>query len=180
MGTFSLLMLVVGLAIGAIVGLATRKPDIFRVERRSVIKAPAEALFARINDLRAWQAWSPWQRKDPAMRQVYSGPDAGLGATQAWEGNAQVGKGMMTIIESDPVHRVALRLAFEKPFKATNIVEFTLVPVGDDTEVIWSMHGPANLMTKIMDLLMNMDRMCGRDFEAGLANLKASFEGNPA
>ena len=110
------------------------------------------------------------------MKQVYSGPAVGIGSVQAWEGNNQVGKGQMSIIASEPTRKVDILLEFEKPFKARNTVEFTLMPEGQGTEVVWLMHGPANLMSKIMDLLMNMDKMCGRDFEAGLSNLKAVCE----
>lgn len=93
-----------------------------------------------------------------------------------WEGNKEVGVGTMTITETVPNSALTMRLDFEKPFKATNIAEFSLRPDGNATEVIWSLHGPAPLVTKIMDLLMNMDRMIGRDFEAGLANLKTIAE----
>lgn len=178
MGAFSLIALVLAIVVGSIFLLALRKPDVFRVERRAIINAPADDVFAQINSLRAWEAWSPWQKKDPTMKQVYSGPDSGVGAAQAWEGSGQVGKGQMTIIAAEPPRRIDLRLDFEKPFKANNIVEFTLAPTGNSTEVIWAMHGPANLVSKIMDVLMNMDRMCGRDFDAGLANLKAICERN--
>ena len=142
-----------------------------------MINAPAEAIFAQVNTIRAWEAWSPWQKRDPNMKQVYSGPASGVGATQAWEGNHQVGTGRMTIIESVPDQKVAFRLDFEKPFKANNIAELTLIRQGNGaTEIVWAMHGPATLFSTVLDLLMNMDRMCGRDFEAGLANLKAICE----
>lgn len=178
MGIGTILLLTVLAVIGAVLFLASRKPDIFRVERRVIIHAPADKVFAHINDLHAWETWSPWQKKDPAMKQVYSGSDAGVGAAQAWEGNNQVGKGSMTIIAAEPPRRIDLQLDFEKPFKANNIVEFTLTPTGNSTEIVWAMHGPANLVSKIMDVLMNMDKMCGRDFDAGLANLKAIAEHN--
>jgi len=38
------------------------------------------------------------------------------------------------------------------------------------------MHGPAPFMHNVMQVFMNMDRMIGRDFEAGLANLKKIAE----
>jgi Polyketide cyclase / dehydrase and lipid transport len=176
MGIGTSILLIILAILAVIILMAWQKPDVFRVERRARINAPADIVFNQINDLRAWEAWSPWQKKDPAMKQTYSGPDTGVGATQAWEGNSQVGKGQMTIIASESVSKVDLLLAFEKPFKARNTVELTLKPDSEGTEVIWAMHGPANLMAKVMDLLMNMDRMCGRDFEAGLANLKTICE----
>lgn len=177
MGIFGFLLLVLALIIGGILYLASKKPDVFRVERRASIKAPAAIVFAEINTIRAWEAWSPWQKKDPAMKQVYSGPAAGVGAAQTWEGNHQVGTGSMTIIESLADQKVAFQLEFLKPFKASNIAELTLQSEGNGTTVVvWGMHGSATLMSKVMDLLMNMDKMCGRDFDAGLANLKTICE----
>jgi hypothetical protein len=38
------------------------------------------------------------------------------------------------------------------------------------------MHGPAPFMSKVMQVFMNLDRMIGRDFEIGLANLKRQTE----
>jgi uncharacterized protein YndB with AHSA1/START domain len=170
-------LVIVVVAVDIVLFKAWRKPDIFRVERRAVINAPAEAIFAEVNTIRAWETWSPWQKRDPNIKQVYSGPASGVGAAQAWEGNREVGTGRMTIIESVPNQKVALQLDFEKPFKANNIAELTLTPQRNGgTEVIWTMHGPATLFSKVLDTLMNMDKMCGRDFEAGLANLKALME----
>lgn len=176
MSNFGLVLLVL---VGAICGLlfvASRKPDTFRVERRLRIAATPAAIFPHLNDLEAWQAWSPWARKDPNAKNTFGAVRAGKGASMRWEGNKEVGVGTMTITESAPDSSVTMRLDMEKPFKATNFAEFTLKPDGTSTEVIWSLHGPAPLMTKIMDLLMNMDRMIGRDFEAGLTNLKARVE----
>lgn len=83
----------------------------------------------------------------------------------------------MEILEATPPLRLKLRLDFIKPFEGHNLVEFILAPAGAATTVTWDMHGPANLMTKVMGLFMNMDQMIGKDFEAGLANLRARVEG---
>jgi hypothetical protein len=67
-------------------------------------------------------------------------------------------------------------LEFLKPFKATNIAEFTFSPQNDNTLVIWSMFGDKNFMFKAVHMLMNMDKMVGRDFEKGLAQMKQVVE----
>jgi hypothetical protein len=172
------LLLIVTLA-GAVLALVprlSRMPDTFRVERRIVLAAAPDAIFPYLDSLESWQLWSPWARKDPAMRTTYGPSRAGIGASMGWDGNNQVGKGNMSIVESRPHEAVAYRLEFEKPFRATNRASFTLTPVAGGTELVWAMEGPAPLMSKIMDLLMKMDRMVGRDFEAGLANLRGLVE----
>ena len=82
----------------------------------------------------------------------------------------------MEIAESVPSSKLTLKLNFEKPFKDNNIVNFTLTPVDGGTDVTWSMEGQNNFMSKIMQVFMDMDKMVGPDFEAGLANLKAAAE----
>src|SRR5258708_18081439 len=41
---------------------------------------------------------------------------------------------------------------------------------------VWDMQGPVPYVGKIMHVFINMDRMVGADFEAGLANLKTLAE----
>ena len=78
--------------------------------------------------------------------------------------------------KANPPARLVLALNFLKPFKASNVVEFSLEPQGDSTSLTWAMTGAVPFMFKIMHVLMNMDKMVGKDFEAGLANLKAVTE----
>jgi uncharacterized protein YndB with AHSA1/START domain len=166
-----------GIAIGAVLVMAARKPDNFQIQRAATIKAPPEAIFAYLNDFRKWVAWSPWEKKDPNLKRSYAGAASGVGAAYSWEGDKNVGAGGMKITESSPPSKLALNLDFTRPFEAHNIVEFTLVPQAGSTHLTWSMRGPTPFMAKIIHVFMNMDRMVGRDFEAGLASLKAAAEG---
>ncbi|HTE16185.1 MAG TPA: SRPBCC family protein [Burkholderiales bacterium] len=173
---FKTLAIVVAVLIAGVLMFAATKPDTFRVQRSAAIKAPPEKVFTLINDFKAWGAWSPWEKKDPAMKRTFGATTVGKGAHYAWEGNKNVGQGSMTITESAPSSKIALNLDFLKPFEAHNIVEFTLAVQGDTTNVTWTMHGPANFVSKLIQVFMSMDNMVGKDFEAGLANLKAAAE----
>ncbi len=168
--------IVIAVAIVGILVFAMTKPDTFRVQRAASIKAPPEKVFALINDFKAWGAWSPWEKKDSAMKRTFGATTAGKGAQYAWDGNKEVGQGSMEITEAVPSSKIALKLDFLKPFEAHNIVEFTLAAQGDTTTVTWVMHGPANFMSKLIQVFMNMDSMVGKDFEVGLANLKTAAE----
>lgn len=177
MDTFGYILLALGVAIAVVLFLASRQPDTFRIERKAVINTPMSTVFAQIDDLVAWQAWSPWAKKDPNAKATFGAITAGKGANFGWDGNRNVGKGQMTITESVPHERVVLRLDFVAPFKATNTAEFTLRSAGSGTEVTWAMFGHSNLMSKVMcGLFMDMDKMIGKDFETGLANMKAISE----
>ncbi len=167
-------IVVVGVT-GILIYAATR-PDTFRVQRSASITAPPDKIFALINDLHAWSAWSPYEKKDPAMKRTFAGAPAGKGAVYEWDGDKNVGKGRMEIIEAVPPSKAVIKLDFIKPFEGHNTAEFTLEPKGDGTIVTWAMYGPSPLMMKVMGLFMNMDNMIGNDFAAGLANLKAVAE----
>jgi len=161
-----------------VIVVATR-PSEFRVARTATIAAPAPAVFAQVNDFRKWEAWNPWAKLDPAMKQTYEGAPAGIGAIYTWAGNHEVGEGRMTLTESSPNDLIRIRLEFLKPFKATNVGEFTFRPEGNQTAVTWSMTGQKNFMAKALHLFMNMDRMVGGQFEKGLAQMKSVVEAAP-
>ena len=171
-----IICIVIAVLIAGVFIVAATKPDIFRVQRSASIKAPSEKVFALINDFKAWGAWSPWEKKDPAMKRTFSAVTVGRGAHYAWEGNKEVGQGGMEITESVPSSKIALKLDFLKPFEAHNTIEFTLAEQGDTTNVTWVMQGPTPYFAKIIHVFINMDNMVGKDFEAGLANLKAAAE----
>lgn len=155
---------------------AATRPDTFRVERTARIAAPAAKIFPLIDDFHRWEAWSPYEKLDPGMKRTFGGAPAGKGATYAWEGNGKAGAGRMEITESTPSSKIAIKLDFIKPFEGHNVAEFTLQPQGDATQVTWAMHGPSPYIAKLMGLFFNMDQMIGKDFEAGLANLKTATE----
>src|SRR5216683_3299494 len=78
------------------------QPAQYHVERSTTINAPASLVFAQVNDFHKWEAWSPWAKLDPAMKQTYEGAPAGTGAVLKWSGNSKVGEGTMTLTESRP------------------------------------------------------------------------------
>jgi Polyketide cyclase / dehydrase and lipid transport len=175
--TKSLIALAV-IVVVLVVVVATR-PSEFTISRTVSVSAPASTVFAQVNDFHNWEAWSPWAKLDPAMKQTYEGPAAGAGAIYTWIGNRQVGEGRMTLTESRPSDLIRIRLEFVRPFAATNRAEFTFRPEGNQTVVTWSMAGRNNFMAKAVGLVMNMDRMIGREFEKGLARMKAVAEAAP-
>ena len=156
------------------------RPNQFRITRSASISAPPDVVFAQVNDLRSFQNWSPWAKRDPNARMTFEGPRAGTGAVFKWAGSKEVGEGVMTVVESVPRELVRFRLEFLRPFSATNTAEFTFEGQNDQTRVTWSMFGQSRFMCKAIGLFVNMDEMCGRDFEKGLANLREIAEAQAA
>jgi uncharacterized protein YndB with AHSA1/START domain len=174
-----MLKIILGLVVAAVAVLliyAATRPGTFRVQRSLAIQAPADKLFPLISDMRQFNTWNPYNRKDPQMKGSYRGPASGPGAAYDFAGNKDVGKGSLEIVDVMAPNRVAMRLDMMEPFEGHNAIEFTLAPSGQGTEVTWAMHGPSPYMAKLMGIFFNMDQMIGRDFEAGLANLKAQAE----
>jgi hypothetical protein len=175
---FVVIVVVLVAAIAIVLGLASSKPDVFRLARSTQIKASPEAIAAWIVDFHNWTQWSPWEGvPGDELKRGYSGPASGVGAVYEWTGK-KTGVGRMEMIEISPKH-VGIKLDFFKPFEAHNVAEFTLEPSSEKgvTAVTWSMHGPAPLMVKVMHLFMNMDKMVGPSFEQGLSRLKGLAEG---
>ncbi len=172
----AIVAIVLAIAIATVLILAAAKPDTLTVEREINIKAPPQKIFPLISDFRQWRSWSPYEGRDPALKRSYSGAESGKGAVYAWEGNRNVGSGRMEILQAPPPAAIVIKLDFLKPFEGHNIAEFTMLPQGDSTRLTWRMHGPAPLLSRVMQVFMNMDRMIGKDFEVGLANLKKLTE----
>jgi uncharacterized protein YndB with AHSA1/START domain len=153
------------------------QPDDYRLTRSTTIAAPAATVFAKVNDLRQWDAWSPWAKLDPGAKITFAGPSAGVGASFTWDGNDKVGAGTMTITESKPGERIATRTDFTRPFAGTSNADFVFSQTGNTTNVIWTMAGTHTFIGKAICLVMSMEQMLGPDFERGLAQLKAASEG---
>jgi len=160
----------------ALVAFVATRPDTFHVERSATFAAPADVAFGLVNDFHSWSAWSPWEKLDPAMKKSFEGPASGVGAIYRWTGNDQVGEGSMTITAARPAQAVEIQLEFLKPFAAKNDTLFTFKPTGDQTTVTWAMNGNNNFMAKAIHVVMDMDKMIGKDFESGLGTLKTLAE----
>ena len=152
------------------------QPSTYRVVRKTTISAPAPVVFAQVNDFHNWEAWSPWEKLDPAMKRTYEGAPAGTGAIYAWAGNHQVGEGRMTLTESRSNELIRIKLEFLKPFPSTSAAEFAFRPEGNQTAVTWSMVGENTFIPKAIGLFMSMDKMIGGYFEQGLAQMKSLAE----
>lgn len=173
---FKKISIILAVCVIGLLAYAATKPDTFRVQRAISIKASPDKVFPLIDDFRHQASWSPWEKKDPAMKKTLSGSASGKGAVYAWDGNREVGTGRIEITDSTPTSKVTMKLDMLKPFEGHNIVEFTVDVAGDSTRVTWAMHGPQTYIAKLMSVFLDCDKMVGKDFEAGLASLKTIAE----
>jgi hypothetical protein len=171
-----LIIIAIIIVIAAIIIYAASRPNKFRIERFTTMNAPPEAIFAQLNNFHAWEAWSPWEKLDPAVKRSYSGAEEGVGAKYEWVGNRELGAGNMEIIKSTPHSSLLITIEFLVPFKAINTIEFTLSQEGNATRVSEAMYGPSPFVSKLMGLVFSMDKMVGSKFDEGLSTIKAIVE----
>lgn len=166
----------VALLVAVLLIVIATRPATYRVERSTRIAAPPDVVFALVNDFHLFDLWSPWSKLDPAMKTTYGGPASGVGATYAWSGDSKVGEGTMTITESRPAQKVGIRLEFIKPMPGVTQTDFVFRPEGGGTQVSWVMTGTNDFLGKAFSLVADMDAMIGKDFDKGLASMRALAE----
>lgn len=170
--------ILLGLALVLVVlcGFIATRPNTFVVQRSATIKAPADIVFAQVNDFHHWAAWSPWDKLDPSQKTTFEGASAGVGARYGWSGDDKVGEGRMLIEESKANELVRIQLEFIRPFASINTTSFLFSSTAEGTQVTWKMEGLQDFISKAMCLVMDMDAMVGKDFEAGLAAMRQVSE----
>jgi hypothetical protein len=174
-----LAIIVLLVAVVAILAFAVKND--FKVEREIIINRPKSDVFAYVKILKNQNAWGPWYKKDPAMKQEFRGEDGAPGFVSSWQSdNADVGSGEQEITKVVDGERLDTELRFKKPFTATSGAFLITEAAGAGaTKVKWgfsmTMPRPFNLSS----LFVDMDKAAGKDFEEGLSNLKRIMEAPP-
>lgn len=169
------ILIFVVLAVALLLILASKKPDMFRVERTLAMKASPEKIYPYVNDFHTWAQWSPYENvPGDELKKEFKGPQGGVGAYYAWEGK-KTGKGYMTTTESSP-RKIVMDLHFDKPMKADNTAWLKFEPNAEMTTVTWAVEGKDTLMGKVFCMFFDRDNLVGKDFAKGLENLKTIVE----
>lgn len=174
-----LVIVIVVLIVGAI-GVGFVLPDTASLQRSIVVNAKPRTVFTVLNGFRQFNKWSPWMKYDPNAKITIEGPEFGVGAKQSWAGDeASVGSGSQEIVTSVPFERIEMKLVFAG-FDSDNLATYTLKPLGEGTEIVWGYqtHAKGDLLGRYFNLML--DRMLGKDYENGLASLKAFVETLPS
>ncbi len=174
------ILLILAALVVLFLAIAATRPAAFVCERSIVIAAPAQAIYPHIDNFHNWRAWSPYEKLDPNAKHTYSGPESGVGAAMTWSGSSKMGEGSTTITRTMPNQHIDIKLVMVRPFACTNDVQFILDPHPSGTKVTWHMAGHYNLISKAMEMVINMDKMVGKDFEHGLQLLKSLVEAKPS
>ncbi len=173
---FVLILVIAIIAAVCILGLI--EPNDVTVTRSTLIKAPKEAVFEQIVMFKNWPHWSPWYQMEPTVALTYSGTDGQPGSSYNWVGK-KTGQGEMKNLAVNGT-KLDFMVSFLKPFKseAKGILEAT--DTAGMTKATWTFSSHSPFPMNAMMAFMNMDKMLGKDFENGLANMKAYVEANPS
>lgn len=161
-----------------IILLAAIAPKKYDISRSIVINKPLSEVYQYIKYVKNQDFWGPWNQRDPNMKKTYTGEDGTVGFISAWESDhKQVGSGEQEITNLIENVKMESELRFLKPWKS---VSNGYIDVFEEsktaTKVVWGFHGTNKVPMNIMMLFFNMDKAVGKDFEEGLASLKAILE----
>ncbi|SHH93029.1 Polyketide cyclase / dehydrase and lipid transport [Chryseolinea serpens] len=171
------ILIVVGILVVLIIIVGFMQPHTTTLSRQKLIKGQPEEVFAEVNDLRQWPAWSWWMKNDPTMKITFGEPTTGLNASYAW--TSDDGNGSLSIIESDPGK--SLKTAIHFTDFGTAYGTYTFAPAGDSTRVTmeFSFENGMNPLIRLMSAFMIKPEVDAA-FEYELSTLKTIIEGKPA
>jgi hypothetical protein len=161
-------------AVTAFLVVASTRPPRFRVDRSVTITARPERVLALLEDLHMWPSWSA-EKADPTATRAYNEVSKGVGAVCEWASRGSAGAGRMEIVEASS-QGVLVRVAWKRPFVATNMNAFALAERGNATLVTWTLEGEYVFILKLMAPVFGVDRLMGGHLERGLAALKRACE----
>ena len=75
-----------------------------------------------------------------------------------------------------PFAHARIKLDFVRPFERHDPTDCTLAAQGGATNVPWTVQGPTPFVSERMQAVVSRDSLVGKDFEAGLAKIKAVAE----
>lgn len=153
-------------------------PTRYHVEREVTINRPRNEVFEYVRFLGHQNEWGPWFKKDPGMKQATRGTDGTVGFVQTWDSsNENIGAGEQEIKKINDGQRVDTEIRFLRPFESKTNAYITTDAVGtDQTTVKWGFDGEMPRPMNLFLLVMDTDKMVGKDFEDGLGQLKAILE----
>jgi hypothetical protein len=178
--------ILIGLGVAAVLLVATIAvlgaiaPTDLHVEREILIYKPKEVVFEDLKYMKGHDRWSPWFKRDPNMRKEHQGEDGTVGFVSSWSGNDQVGVGEQEITKIADGERIDYELRFKKPMEDTSAAYLITEALDtDQTKVRWGMKGKTPFPGNVICMVMNMKQTLAKDFDEGLAMLKADLEKRP-
>ncbi len=145
-------------------------PDTLEVTRSVRIAASPERIFPLLNDLAAWDAWTPWGDIESRLE----GPSAGPGARRVWD-DRRLGSGSLTITASMSPSVVGYTVDLEDGAIRFEGV-LSVATRGDASLVTWTERADLGWNPLLGWTALGMEKSQGSQLEESLARLKEQAE----
>jgi effector-binding domain-containing protein len=177
MKIFRILLIVIGVIIGAVLITTVFLPAKYSVQRITTFKEAPYVVYYQFATFKYWEKWDAWMEMDPNQKRTYSGPMYGKGSSYSWVStNQDVGKGSMTMTEAIPLKEISLELEMVGMSEKMNgTIKFE--NINGFTKVIWTMHGNMNGFGKWFGVFA--DYLLGRSFDKSFANIEKVISSLP-
>jgi hypothetical protein len=152
-------------------------PKAMNYSQSIAIDASPEQVWQFTSSLEGMDKWSPWNAKDPGMKQNMTGTRGEIGSEQCWESTKkEVGVGCQKIIAKEEFKHLETEITFKEPFESKASAYVDLVAEGNGTTATWSFHRTNPWPFNLMGAFMDFEKMMEPDFTAGLKSLKQISE----
>lgn len=151
--------------------------DSFAAERTTTIDATPTEVQGVVADFNTWDSWTVWnEERDESMKRTITGTPGEVGHRMTWTSDKD-GPGTIEITAIDAA-RTTYVLTFGEMPPCDTVMHHE--PNGEGaTNVRWTMSGEIDGMPYNRWFGLFIDGMVGKDYAAGLENLKAQLEGGP-
>jgi hypothetical protein len=157
-----------------IIGIGFLMPSTYIVERSIRINVPVQDIFMHVKNLRHWQGWGIWLKRDPEIKISYSGPESAVGMQSSWISENQ-GNGRMEVMGIEENKHIIYSLYFiDRDIGSKGELIFS--PSEEQTRVTWRDHGDIEANPLFRYFLFFMDSIKGDDMQMALDNLKMISE----
>jgi len=175
MKIFKYLILPILILVGVYALLCAFGPKNLNTERSTTIEAPQKLIYNMVNDIKSWEDWSAWNKRDPEMKINYPGKLVGVGANSRWESELE-GNGTQEIVESVADKSIKTKLIFDD-WDGVSYANWKFTPDGENTNVSWNMEGDdLPFLMRGAIIFMGMKGRLNADYDTGLANIKKIAE----
>lgn len=171
-----IILIVLVVVVVLFVGYVASKPALFTYSESTLLKASPEKIYPYLSQLKLGGNWSPYEKRDPAMKKTFSGTDGAVGAKMDFDGSKEVGAGSLEILNLVPNQEIKIRLLMTRPMRADHLIMYKLESMGEQTRFTWTMEGENGFLGKLFTTIVDCKAMISKDMNQGFDNLRKIVE----
>lgn len=152
----------------------------YSLQRQITINRPKQEVFDFVKLTQNAMGYNKWFMTDPNHHKELHGTDGTPGFVYVWDSDVkQAGKGEQEIKSIIDGSLIKHEIRFIKPFEGKADATMETKDDGNgQTIVVWAFSSGMKYPMNIMLLLMDFEKVLGKDLEESLQNLKTLLEKN--